>query len=91
VPTRRNRKLVVVLNGEASTLDAIERALRAEGIACATHRTVEDYLAGAKLSEANRLFLNIPLKGVWLTEPASDAFSSGTFRAHGGRLRMRLI
>ena len=63
MPTHRKRKLVIVLNGEASMLGSIERALRAENIACATYDTVEDFLEDAKLTEADRLVLNIPLKG----------------------------
>ena len=57
------RKLVVVVDDDASILGAIERALKIHGFDAEVFDTVEDFLERANLSEAACLVLDINLNG----------------------------
>ena len=58
-----SRKLVAVLDDDASVLRAVERVLKAHGFDAQVFDTVEGFLGGARLSEALCLVLDINLNG----------------------------
>jgi FixJ family two-component response regulator len=58
-----NRKLVVVVDDDASMLRAIERALKIHGFDCVTFDNVDDFRTNANLDEAACVVLDINLAG----------------------------
>ena len=58
-----SRKLVAVLDDDASVLRAVERVLKAHGFDAQVFDTVEGFLGGARLGDASCLVLDINLNG----------------------------
>jgi FixJ family two-component response regulator len=59
----RTRKLITILDDDPSVLRSTERLLKAHGFDTETFGTVEGFLAGARLSEASCLVLDVKLDG----------------------------
>ena len=58
-----SRKLIAVLDDDASVLGAVERVLKAHGFDAEVFDTVEGFLGGARLGDASCLVLDINLNG----------------------------
>ena len=58
-----SRKLIVVLDDDASVLGALDRVLKAHRFDTQVFDTVEGFLGGARLSEASCLVLDVNLNG----------------------------
>ena len=73
-----SRKLVAVLDDDASVLGAVERVLKAHGFDAQVFDTVEGFLGGARLGDASCLVLDINLNGMSGIDlqPPIDAFRS---------------
>jgi FixJ family two-component response regulator len=61
--TMANRKLIVILDDDASALGGIDRLLQAHGFNTEIYDTVEGFLARARLDKASCLVLDIHLNG----------------------------
>ena len=59
-----SRKLIAVLDDDASVLGAVERVLKAHGFDAEVFDTVEGFLGGARLDDASCLVLDVNLKGM---------------------------
>jgi FixJ family two-component response regulator len=59
-----SRKLIAVLDDDASVLRAVERVLKAHGFDAQVFDTVEGFLGGARLGDASCLVLDVNLKGM---------------------------
>ena len=58
-----SRKLIIVLDDDASVLGALDRVLKAHCFDTQVFDTVEGFLRGARLSEASCLVLDVNLNG----------------------------
>ena len=58
-----SRKLIIVLDDDASVLGALDRVLKAHRFDTQAFDTVEGFLGGARLSEASCLVLDVNLNG----------------------------
>ena len=58
-----SRKLIIVLDDDASVLGALDRVLKAHRFDTQVFDTVEGFLGGARLSEASCLVLDVNLNG----------------------------
>ena len=58
-----SRKLIIVLDDDASVLGAVDRVLKAHGFDTQVFDTIEGFLDDARLSDASCLVLDINLNG----------------------------
>jgi FixJ family two-component response regulator len=59
-----DRKLIILVDDDASVLRAVERALKLHGFDTQVFDTVEAFLEGARLCDATCLVLDINLNGI---------------------------
>ena len=72
-----SRKLIIVLDDDASVLGALDRVLKAHRFDTQVFDTVEGFLGGARLSEASCLVLDVNLNGASGIElPPIESFRS---------------